>query len=109
MFCSDFLCVYFHHSTNKGGSDEDDVAAQTGGMDLPGVLWCLQHLDIVQLKTRNVQTLCSGEQFTRLFRHKAESCVNNAKRNAAQMAGKRIRATKTARHTEHVGCCITLC
>ena len=44
-------------STNKGGSHEDDVAAQTGRVDLPGVLRCLQHPDVVQLLAGHVQIL----------------------------------------------------
>ncbi|MEQ2160512.1 hypothetical protein GOODEAATRI_034621, partial [Goodea atripinnis] len=47
------------HSTDKGRSHKDNIGPQTGSMDLSGVLWSLQHLDIAQVRTRHVQNLCS--------------------------------------------------
>lgn len=53
--------------TNKRGSHEDDVGAQAERVDLPGVLWSLQHLDVIQLHAGHVETLCSKGQTTTLF------------------------------------------
>lgn len=71
---NNIIIIFFRHGTNKRGSHEDDVAAQTGCVYLPGVLWCLQHLDVVQLNARHIQTLCSKEQAMTLFISNAVQC-----------------------------------
>lgn len=69
------MCIFYRlHSTNKRGSHEDNVAAETGCMDLPGILRCLQHLDVVQLHAGHIQTLCSKGQTMTLFISNAVQC-----------------------------------
>lgn len=59
--------LHSNNSTNKRGSDEDDFGAHAGFVDLSSILGRLQHLDIVQVHPRDIQTLCSKRQIMTLL------------------------------------------
>lgn len=56
-----------NNSTNKRRSKEDDFGAHAGVVDLPSILERLQHLHVLQVDARNIQTLCSEMQITALL------------------------------------------
>lgn len=59
--------LHRNNSTNERGSNEDDSGAHAGFVDLSSILGRLQHLDIVQVHSRNFQPLCSKMQMMTLF------------------------------------------